>query len=144
MTAFESSQPYGPSPATKGAQGRGKQSQQIDFDIAFFDCILQRNPRYLDVLRCQGELLSHKGLHERALEVDRRLAELRPDDCIVRYNLACSLARNQRPHEAVDQLRHALEQGYDDFAYMECDTDLESLRNDPSYQQLLREFGIGN
>lgn len=142
MTTPES-QPPGSGPLTKSGV-RGRQRQQIDFDIEFYDRILQRCPDYLDVLRCQGELLSHRGLHERALEVDRRLAQLRPDDCIVRYNLACSLARNKRPREAVDQLRHALERGYDDFAYLECDSDLECLRNDPSYQQLLREFGIGN
>lgn len=135
--------PQGSGPLTKGA-ARGKQRQQIDFDIEFYERVLQRHPDYVDVLRCQGELLSHRGLNERALAVDRRLAELRPDDCIVRYNLACSLARNKRPSEAVVQLRHALERGYDDFAYLECDSDLECLREDPLYQQLKREFGIGN
>jgi hypothetical protein len=115
---------------------------QLDFDIAFYDRILQRRPDYVDVLRCQGELLSRKGLHQLALVVDRRLAELLPEDYVVRYNLACSLAVSGYRHEAIAALRKALEQGYDDFDYMENDNDLDTLRDDPAFRALLREFGI--
>ena len=38
--------------------------------------------------------------------------------------------------------RVALEQGYDDFDYMESDSDLDALREDPAFRALLREFGI--
>jgi tetratricopeptide (TPR) repeat protein len=115
---------------------------QTDFDIAFFDRILQRQPDYVDVLRCQGELLSRKGLHDLALVIDRRLAELVPTDYVIRYNLACSLAVGGYRREAIAALRAALEQGYDDFEYLEGDGDLDSLRDDPTYRALMREYGI--
>ena len=51
-----------------------RDQSQLDFDLAFFDHLLQREPDYIDVLRCQGELLTRKGQHERALTIDRRLA----------------------------------------------------------------------
>jgi tetratricopeptide (TPR) repeat protein len=117
---------------------------QLDFDIAFYDRILQRDPNYVDVLRCQGELLSRKGLHERALVIDRRLAELLPTDFVIRYNLACSLAVGGHRREAIAALRAALEHGYDDFEYLENDGDLDSLREDPAYVALMREYGILN
>ena len=41
-------------------------------------------------------------------------------------------------------LRAALEQGYDDFEYLENDGDLDSLRDDPAYVALMREYGILN
>ncbi len=97
-----------------------------------------------DVLRCQGELLSRKGLNDLALVVDRRLAKLLPADFVVRYNLACSLAVGGFRREAIAALRKALEQGYDDFEYLENDGDLDSLREDPTFHALLREFGILN
>lgn len=121
---------------------RFAERSQADFEIEFFDRILQRDAKYIDVLRCQGELLTRKGLHQRALEVDLRLAELLPHDCIVHYNLACSLALGQREHEAIEELRAAIEQGYDDFGFMITDADLDSLRENPGYRALLREFGV--
>lgn len=143
MAAHDASQPHGGQGAAKEPAAR-KGGKQIDFDLEFFDRVLARSPSYVDVLRCQGELLSHKGQHERALEIDRRLAELRPDDCIVRYNLACSLANCQHKREAIAELRRALEQGYDDFEYLACDRDLDALRDEPGYQQLLRDFRLDN
>ncbi len=120
------------------------QQSQLDFDIAFFGGILDRAPDYLDVLRCQAELLSRKGLHRQALEVDRRLVRLLPGDCVVQYNLACSLAAGGQCDDAISALCAALERGYDDFDHLECDADLDAVRNEPAYRDLLREFGMRN
>ncbi len=130
-------QPLGSS--SSGLPMMAEQSQ-LDFDLAFFDSLLERDPNYIDVLRCQGELLTRKGLHERALQIDRRLVALVPEDCVVQYNLACSLALAGEPREAVQTLRTALEFGYEDFDYLLVDNDLDSLRSDPEFQALLLEF----
>lgn len=117
-----------------------RKQTQAEFEIEFFDSILDRDPDYVDVLRCQGELLSRKGYHERALAVDRRLAKLVPYDGVVHYNLACSLARNGLDDECLASLRRALERGYDDFEYLDLDADFESMRNDPRFTALVDEF----
>ncbi|MBL9092948.1 MAG: hypothetical protein JNL96_17150 [Planctomycetaceae bacterium] len=117
-----------------------RKQSQAEFEIDFFDSILARAPAYIDVLRCQGELLSRKGLHERALLIDRRLAELAPTDAVVLYNLACSLSRNEIFDEALVALRRGLENGYDDFEYLELDGDFDGLRADPRFQALVEEF----
>jgi tetratricopeptide (TPR) repeat protein len=119
---------------------RFRKQSQLDFEISFFDAILRRSPDYVDVLRCQGELLSRKGFHRRALVIDRRLAELMPTDSVVQYNLACSLSRNALYDEAVAVLRVALECGYDDFEYLDLDGDFDALRSDPRYLALVAEY----
>jgi predicted Zn-dependent protease len=126
----------GKSPVTKPDSG------QLDFEIEFFDAILALEPQFVDVLRCQGELLTRKGLHDRAVEVDRRLAQLQPEDCVVHYNFACSLALGNHAGEAVAELRKAFEHGYDDFTYLEADSDLDNIREEPEFIMLLKEFGI--
>lgn len=113
---------------------------QLEFDIEFYGSILRRAPEYVDVLRCQGELLSRKGRHAEALEVDRRLARLLPHDAVVQYNLACSLEQNALRDDALAALRRAFERGYDDFEHVELDADLEVLRNDPRYTALVAEY----
>ena len=110
---------------------------QLDFDVDFFERLLARKPDAVEVLRVLAELVSRKGLVQRAVELDRRLVELLPDDFLARYNLACSLARAGRADEAIDSLSRAILLGYDDLAHMEADPDLESLRNHPDFQALL-------
>ena len=121
---------------------RFRDQNQLDFDIEFFDSILKRHPDYVDVLRCQGQLLSRKGLHARAMQADLRLVQLVPGDGVAHYNLACSLAVMGEAKEAVAELRQALLQGYTDIDYMEADRDLDTLRDEASYIELMKEFGI--
>jgi len=116
------------------------EQSQVDFEMGFFGDILQRHPDYVDALRVMGTLLTMKGRHRDGLEVDRRLVRLRPKDALAHYNLACSYALLKRADQALLALRKALEMGYRDFRYMRQDRDLEYIRSDPRYKQLLREF----
>jgi hypothetical protein len=48
------------------------------------------------------------------------------------------LARAGLPAEAIDSLTRAILLGYDDIAHLETDPDLDSLRDLPDFQELLR------
>jgi len=110
---------------------------QLEFDVDFFERLLTRKQDSIEVLRILAELVSRKGAVKRAVELDRRLVELLPDDFLARYNLACSLARAGRSDEAIDALSRAILLGYDDLTHMESDPDLESLHDNPDFQALL-------
>ena len=120
---------------------KADQQSQLDFELEFFEAILGRNPEFIDVLRVHGNNLTLKGCFADGLKIDRRIVDLRPNDALAHYNLACSLALLKRPDEALTMLRRAVEMGYRDFRYMNNDKDLETVRNDPRYRQLVREFG---
>ena len=113
---------------------------QIDFEIDFFGGILERAPDYIDVLRVVGHLLTLKGRYADGLQVDRRLVGLRPNDPLAHYNLACSYALLKRTELALKTLHRAVELGYRDFRYMREDRDLDGIRHDPRFRQLLRDF----
>lgn len=114
----------------------------IDLQIQIYENILARNPDYVLVLRALGELLALKGRYDRSLEIDRRLVSLVPHDCVARYNLACALAVQGSPRQAIEELGVAMQCGYDDFGHLEIDPDLDSIRHLPAYQALLRQYGI--
>jgi Flp pilus assembly protein TadD len=93
----------------------------------------------VDVLRVQGNNLTLKGRYAEGLQIDRRLVELRPGDALAHYNLACSYALLKKIDPAIKALRKAVDLGYRDFRYMREDRDLEALRPDPRFRQLLRD-----
>jgi tetratricopeptide (TPR) repeat protein len=115
---------------------------QAEFEVDFYERVLARHPNYVIVLRALGEQLARKGMYARSLEVDRRLVSLVPHDCVARYNLACSLAMQGAPRQAIEELSRAIEYGYDDFGHLEVDPDLDSLRKLPAYQELMRQHGL--
>lgn len=113
---------------------------QADFELGFFAGILERHPDYSDALRAHGNNLTAKGYFVEGLNVDKRLISLRPSDPLAHYNLACSYALLKKPDHAILALRRAIELGYRDFKYIREDRDLDSLRSDPRFRALLREF----
>jgi tetratricopeptide (TPR) repeat protein len=126
--------------STSTPLARLAEQSQLDFELEFFGGILQRQPDYVDVLRVMGTLLTLKGRYSDGLQIDRRLVQLRPTDPLAHYNLACSFALLKRADQALKMLRRAVELGYRDFRYMREDRDLDSIRHDPRFRQLLREY----
>jgi tetratricopeptide (TPR) repeat protein len=126
--------------STSSPLARLADQRQEDFELDFFSAVLRRYPDYVDVLRVLGNLLTLKGRYAEGLQIDRRLVQLRPTDALAHYNLACSYALLKRTEHALKTLRRAVELGYRDFRYMREDHDLDAIRHDPRFRQLLREF----
>ena len=130
----------GPEPTSIGnPTARLAEQSQIDFELDFFGGILKRSPDYVDVLRVMGNLLTLKGRFVEGMNIDKRLVRLRPNDALAHYNLACSYALLKRPDQSIKTLRRAIELGYRDFRYIREDHDLDAIRHDPRFRQLLRE-----
>jgi tetratricopeptide (TPR) repeat protein len=117
----------------------GKRSQR-DFEIDFFEGILNRDPCYVEVLIHLGDLFASKGCFKRALKVDLRLARLRPANPTVFYNLACSHAVLGQTSEALTALDRAVDLGYHDLDYLRCDPDLSAVRNHPGFPAVLAKL----
>ena len=95
---------------------RVRDQQQLDFELDFFEGVLSRCPDYVDVLRIMGNLLTLKGRFADGLQIDKRLVQLRPNDALAHYNLACSFAllkRAQTPHMHAREARQRLLAGFE-------------------------------
>lgn len=111
-----------------------------EFEIRFYESILRRDPRYAAVVELLGGLYTKHGRIADGLKMDRRLVRLMPANATAHYNLACSLALVKRKADALRSLKQAVELGYRDFDWMQQDPDLEILKNDPAFQNLLRQL----
>ena len=127
-----------PSPET--STRRSREQSQLDFEIEFFGRLLERDPYFVDALRVQANNLAAKGQYARALQLDRRLVRLTPEDAIAWYNLACSYTVLGMIDPGFFALQRALELGYAMPAACHRDPDLKALRRDPRFDRLLRRF----
>lgn len=113
---------------------------QIEFELEFYSALLERSPEFIEVLKEHAKNLAQVRRHPEGLSIDRRIAQLRPTDSLVRYNLACSLALTRHKDEAIAELREAVQLGYRDFEFIKHDRDLDAIRKDPRFRELLREY----
>jgi tetratricopeptide (TPR) repeat protein len=119
----------------------GKNGQNdIDFEIQFYEGILKKRGDFLQALVALGDLYTKKGLYEKGLMIDQRLSRLKSDDPIVLYNLACSYSLVNKVDEAYEAIKRAIRCGYDDFSYLEQDSDLANLQKDSRFQRYFSKF----
>lgn len=119
---------------------RSKSQELLDFEIHFYERLLASHPDFSDVLIPLAEAYTRRGLHDKGLQVDLRLTQLRSQDPIAWYNLACSYSLLKRTDEAVDALRRAFELGYIDLNHLRRDPDLANIRQAPKYLQLIESI----
>lgn len=108
------------------------------FEIAFFESVHRRLPRYVEVIELLGGLYTKSGRIADGLKMDRKLVRLQPENATAHYNLACSLALSERPLDALAALRRAVALGYADHDWMVRDPDLKVLAHDSAFQEILR------
>jgi len=111
-----------------------------EWEIAFFESVLKRDPSYIDVIAILGGLYTKTGRIADGLRMDRRMVKLCPTDATAHYNLACSLALIDRHADALGTLRQAVELGYQDHDWMENDPDLAGLHEYPEFRDLLNQL----
>jgi tetratricopeptide (TPR) repeat protein len=119
---------------------RLREQSQIEFEIDFLSRVLERDPFFVTALRVQANNLAATGQYARALQIDRRLVRLIPDDAIAWYNLACSYTVLGMVDPGFWALQRSLELGYRFLNRLRRDPDLKTLRRDPRFGRLLRRF----
>jgi adenylate cyclase len=82
-------------------------------------------------------LLVQLGHTDRAREWISRTLIVEPDDVVIRFNLACSLAQMNEPEQALDLLESAAGKMSAIVGWIKEDTDLAPLRGHPRYEALV-------
>ncbi|HTS19580.1 MAG TPA: hypothetical protein VMP11_18540 [Verrucomicrobiae bacterium] len=121
---------------SKPPRGKSAGSEDIRFEIEFFEGVARRDPDFVEALQILGDAYTRAGQWEKGLEVDRRLARLCADNPLVFYNLACSYSLLNHIDEAFAALDQAVKLGYNDSRWLVKDPDLDNIRRDTRFEKL--------
>lgn len=121
-------------------QKKKDKQADLNFEISFFEGVLKKRPDFTPALTALGDAYTKSGDFKKGLEIDLRLSELRQDDPVVQYNLACSYSLLGLIDDGFRVLKHAIALGYQDMNYLKSDPDLENLRKDTRFQKLFEEL----
>jgi tetratricopeptide (TPR) repeat protein len=79
--------------------------------------------------------------NEDAIECYKKAIALNPDSAASSYyNMACAYAVLKRVDDGIDALRKAVDAGYDDYDWLQLDGDLNNLRKDPRFLELVKKM----
>ncbi len=116
-------------------------SQDLDFQLNFYEGIVRENPVFAEALIALGEIYTKKGLYDKGLAVDKKLVLLRPENPVIHYNLACSFSLLGDVKNSFKAIRRAISLGYNDFNFMYKDPDLSNLRSNERFQEFMKKTG---
>lgn len=115
-------------------------NESLDYEIRFYEDLLRKRPDFAEALTALGEAYTRKGEYAKGLEIDQRLALIKPSDPFVLYNLACSYALTGDVESSFETIRKAIVHGYDDFRHLAEDDDLDALKKDARFRRYFRQI----
>jgi len=109
--------------------------------LADYNRALELRPDHMETLNNRGNTLSHLGRYDDALADFTRAFQLHPNHPTILYNRSCLYSLWQKPDEAFEDLGRAIEGDakYRDMA--RTDEDLDNIRSDPRFRELVGEDG---
>jgi len=98
---------------------------------------LELNPDNPRALYLGAACLIELGEKDKALDWTRRAEAMEPDDPSVLYNIACDYSMLDMPKEGVAALTKSINNGFGHWKWIENDTTLNNLRDEPGFAELL-------
>ncbi|MDP6354570.1 MAG: PDZ domain-containing protein [Planctomycetota bacterium] len=96
------------------------------------------NPAEMGKLFQRSLDLHSKKKFAESVRILKRILTERPNHSTALYNIACALALTDKKDEALVYLKKSVETGFINFVHMEQDADLDSLRKEKGYLELLK------
>ena len=77
--------------------------------------------------------------YDRAIALFQRILTTRPDNPIIYYNISCLYALQNLKEPAIEWLEQAVDHGYDNWAKLKTDPDMNNIKDEPGYRRLLEK-----
>jgi tetratricopeptide (TPR) repeat protein len=113
---------------------------RLDEAIEHYRKALAQKPDYIEVLNNLAFVLAVQKKYENAVDVLKKWVTLEPDNPKIDYNVAGLYARQNEISTAIKWLATAFQKGYRNCSLIQTDPDLENIRDEPGYSDLLKRY----
>jgi len=123
-------------------EGLGEHAQAVEAMQKVLDLMPTYLLRFPDDCRARmvyATRLASAGRTAEAKSEGKRASDLSPDDPLMLYNGACLFAQLGDVRLAVSTLKEAITAGHENFDWIKRDSDLNPIRNDPEYIELMKD-----
>ena len=112
----------------------------MDEAIKYYKEAVNVDPEHINSLMALSIDYSIKKDQDKAIQAAEKILKVKNSDnvkYVVYYNLACFYSIKKDTKNAMDNLKKAMDAGFDDLNHMKEDKDLDNIRNTKEYKQLL-------
>ncbi|MFZ2633431.1 MAG: tetratricopeptide repeat protein [Desulfosalsimonadaceae bacterium] len=95
----------------------------------------------IDILFKAAMRFAGEKKYDRAVTLLRKGLEINPDQPNIYYNISCLYALQNRNEPAINWLQQAVDHGYDNWAKLKTDPDMNNIKDEPVYRRLTEEEG---
>jgi tetratricopeptide (TPR) repeat protein len=107
--------------------------------IDFFPSFILQNPDDARARMIYACNLAEAGRKDEAVVQLTTAVELDPDDSVMMFNAACTFAQLGENSKSIAMLRGSIDAGNSNFDWVKRDSDLDPIRNDPEYIELMKD-----
>ncbi len=118
---------------------KDKQMEVSRASLQMFPRILLQHPDDARAHMFYAIELAQVGRKEEAKAEAKISLDLSPGDTVSLYNAACFYAQMEEKRLALDTLRSAILAGWVDYEWIKRDTDLDPIRNEPEYIEMIKD-----
>jgi Flp pilus assembly protein TadD len=115
-----------------------KYEEALQSALQFFPRYLLQHPDDARAHILHAVDLAQVGRTEESKIEAGKALDLSPSDAVMLYNAACFYARLGEKQPALDALKNAVIAGWVDYEWIKRDPDLEGVRNEPVYVDLMK------
>jgi serine/threonine protein kinase/Flp pilus assembly protein TadD len=116
-----------------------KRKELMNRMLEVFPVYLKKHPEDSYKQMTLAVTLAEAGRIEEAKVEGEKALRYNPKDPIIMYYGACLYSRLEEKKQAIELLRKAIENGYENFEWIKRDPDFENIRIEPDYIELMKE-----
>jgi Flp pilus assembly protein TadD len=113
---------------------------QFDKAIADYNKAIEINPKDAMAYNNRGVEYQNKGQYDRAVADYNKAIELNSKYAFPYYNIGCIYSLQNNLSKALKYLELALQNGWDDFDWINKDTDWDNIRSSNEFKVLIDKY----